>query len=382
MSAVNDPIGIRKYDFVEFYVGSAKMVAYWYAKVFGMEITAYLGPETGVRDTVSYYLTRNNLKFVVTSPAQPSNFEVWGFIQKHGDGVKRWAIEVDDVSAAFKYATSRGAVMVRRPEKLEDTHGYVEEAAIRLYDDTELVYVNRDNYDYFFKPKYCVPVQQLNLSAKDTGVIGIDHIVGNVRENEMSLWADYFNSCMGFETFVDFKPGDIGTKFSALLSKVVRSADSVIRNPINEPYRGAKKSQIEEYIEQYYGSGVQHIAIQTEDIVATIAALRENGMEFLNIPDTYYDMLRSREDLNIEESIDDLQKHRILCDKESKGYLLQLFTKPIGDRPTFFFEIIQRHGGSEGFGKGNFQALFESIELDQQLRGNLERKPEDVMPPC
>ncbi len=382
MSNPKDPIGIRKYDFVEFYVGSAKMVAYWYAKVFGMEITAYLGPETGVRDTVSYYLTKNNLKFVVTSPAQPSNYEVWGFIQKHGDGVKRWAIEVDDVTAAFNYATSRGAVMVRRPEKLEDIHGYVEEAAIRLYDDTELVYVNRDHYDYLFKPKYCVPVQQLNLEAKDTGIIGIDHIVGNVRENEMSLWAEYFNSCMGFETFVDFKAGDIGTKFSSLLSKVVRSADSVIRNPINEPYRGMKKSQIEEYIEQYYGSGVQHIAIQTEDIVKTIAALRHNGMEFLNIPDTYYDMLRGREDLNIEENIDDLQKHRILCDKESNGYLLQLFTKPIGDRPTFFFEIIQRHGGSEGFGKGNFQALFESIELDQQLRGNLERSPEDVMPPC
>ncbi len=382
MTHPNDPIGIRKYDFVEFYVGSAKMVAFWYAKVFGMEITAYLGPETGVRDTVSYYLTKNDLKFVVTSPAQPSNFEVWGFIQKHGDGVKRWAIEVDDVTTAFNHATSHGAVMVRRPEKLEDDHGYVEEAAIRLYDDTELVYVNRDHYDYLFKPKYCVPVQKLNLVAQDTGVKGIDHIVGNVRENEMSLWAEYFNTCMGFETFVDFKAGDIGTKYSALLSKVVRSADSVIRNPINEPYHGMKKSQIEEYIEQYYGSGVQHIAIQTEDIVATISALRENGMEFLTIPDTYYDMLRSREDLNIEESIDDLQKHRILCDKESNGYLLQLFTKPIGDRPTFFFEIIQRHGGSEGFGKGNFQALFESIELDQKLRGNLEREPKDVMPPC
>ncbi|MCH9031923.1 MAG: 4-hydroxyphenylpyruvate dioxygenase [candidate division Zixibacteria bacterium] len=382
MSTQDDPIGIRRYDYVEFYVGSAKMVAYWYAKTLGLKISAYLGPETGIRETVSYLLTKNELKFVITGPAQPTNFELWGFLQKHGDGVKRWAVEVDDVESAFRHATSHGAVMVRRPEKLVDDHGYVEEAAIRLYDDTELVYVNRDNYDYIFKPKYCIPLQQINLESEDTGLVGIDHIVGNVRENEMSLWADYFNSCMNFETFVDFKHGDIGTKFSALLSKVVRSKNSIIRNPINEPYQGIKKSQIEEYIEQYYGSGVQHIAIRTEDIVKTVAALRKNGMEFLTIPDTYYDMLREREDLNIEEDLEELKKHEILCDIEGNGYLLQLFAKPIGDRPTFFFEIIQRHGGSEGFGKGNFQALFESIELDQELRGNLGREPVDVMPPC
>ncbi|HSH00594.1 MAG TPA: 4-hydroxyphenylpyruvate dioxygenase, partial [candidate division Zixibacteria bacterium] len=279
-------------------------------------------------------------------------------------------------------ATAHGAVMVRRPTKLEDDHGFVEEAAIRLYDDTELVYINRDHYNYFHKPKYCVPPQKWNIECNDTGLVGIDHIVGNVRENEMSLWADYFNTCMGFETFVDFKAGDIGTKYSALLSKVVRSKDSVIRNPINEPYEGLKKSQIEEYIEQYYGSGVQHIALQTRDIVKTIDALRKNGMEFLEVPDTYYDKLRSRTDLKINENIDDLQKHRILCDKEANGYLLQLFTKPIGDRPTFFFEIIQRTGESHGFGKGNFQALFESIELDQKLRGNLEREYAGIMPPC
>ena len=382
MSNNSDPIGIRRYDYVEFYVGSAKMVAQWYAKVMGFEVTAYLGPETGIRETVSYYLTKGDLKFVITGPAQPSNFEVWGFIQKHGDGVKRWSVEVDDVSHAFKYATSHGAVMVKRPTKLEDDHGFVEEAAIRLYDDTELVYINRDNYKYFHKPKYCVPPQKWNIECEETGLVGIDHIVGNVRENEMSLWADYFNTCMGFETFVDFKAGDIGTKYSALLSKVVRSKDSVIRNPINEPFEGLKKSQIEEYIEQYYGSGVQHIAIQTRDIVKTIGALRRNGMEFLEVPDTYYDKLRERKDLKITEDIDDLQKHRILCDKEANGYLLQLFTKPIGDRPTFFFEIIQRSGESHGFGKGNFQALFESIELDQKLRGNLEREYEGVMPPC
>jgi 4-hydroxyphenylpyruvate dioxygenase len=197
----------------------------------------------------------------------------------------------------------------------------------------------------------------------------------------MNLWAEYFNKTMSFKTFVDFKAGDIGTKYSALLSKVVRSEDFSIRNPINEPFEGLKKSQIEEYIEQYYGSGVQHIAIQTDDIVKTIGALRKNGIEFLDVPDTYFEMLKNRDDLNIDEDIDDLKAHNILCDKESTGYLLQLFTKPIGDRPTFFFEFIQRKG-AQGFGKGNFQSLFESIELDQKLRGNLDKTPEELMPPC
>lgn len=379
---MSDPLGIRGYDYVEFYVGSAKMIAYWYAKAMGLKITGYAGPETGVRDRISYYLTNNNFKLVLTSAVQPTCYEVQGFIGRHGDGVKRWAVEVNDVEAAFKYATQNGAVMVRRPEKIENEHGYITEAAIRLYDDTELVYINRDHYEHIFRPDFCKPLQNINIDCEETGIIGIDHIVGNVRENEMNLWAEYFNKTMNFETFVDFKAGDIGTKYSALLSKVVRSHDSKIRNPINEPHQGLKKSQIEEYLEQYHGSGVQHIALQTDDIIKTIAALRKNGMEFLDIPDTYYDGLRERKDLNINENIDDLQAQKILCDKESEGYLLQLFTKPIGDRPTFFFEFIQRQGNSQGFGKGNFQALFESIELDQKLRGNLDRDYAGVMPPC
>ena len=379
---MSDALKIRGYDYVEFYVGSAKMVASWYARTLSMDIVGYMGPETGVRDRASYYLTKNNMKLVITSPLQPDCYEIYEFIQRHGDGVKRWSVEVDDVEAAFKFATQNGAVMVRRPERFEDDHGYVMEAAIRLYDDTELVYINRDNYDYIFKPRYCTPIQNIKFESVDTGIMHIDHIVGNVRENEMNLWAEYFNKTMNFETFVDFKAGDIGTKYSALLSKVVRSRDSVIRNPINEPFAGLKKSQIEEYIEQYHGSGVQHIAIATDDIVHTIDALRRNGVEFLSVPDTYYDMLRKREDISIEEDFDDLQRLGILCDIEGDGYLLQLFTKPIGDRPTFFFEFIQRRGNSQGFGKGNFQALFESIELDQKLRGNLDRDPADGMPAC
>ncbi len=378
---MSNNLGIRNYDYVEFYVGSAKMSAFWYASTLGMKITGYIGPETGTKDRVSYYLSKNNLKIVLTSAVQPSCYEVLSFVNKHGDGVKRWAVEVDDVEKAFQYATQHGAVMVKKPEMIKNKHGFVTEAAIRLYDDTELVYINRDHFDHIFKPGYCVPLQKIHLIYEDTGIVGIDHIVGNVRENEMNLWADYFNKTMSFETFVDFKAGDIGTKYSALLSKVVRSSDSVIRNPINEPYPAEKKSQIEEYIEQYHGSGVQHIALQTPDIIKTVEALRKNGMEFLDVPDTYYDMLRNRKDIRIRESIDDLQRLRILCDKESTGYLLQLFTKPIGDRPTFFFEFIQREG-AEGFGKGNFQALFESIELDQKLRGNLDKEPVEVMPPC
>jgi 4-hydroxyphenylpyruvate dioxygenase len=367
---MSDSLGIRKYDYVEFYVGSAKMVAYWYAKALGLKIEGYSGPETGRRDRISYYLTQNNLKIVITGSLQPSTVDVSNFINLHGDGLKRWAIEVDDVEKIFDHAVEQGAVIQRRPKRIENEHGYITEAAIRLYDDTELVYINRDNYKHIFQPGFDHPIQDINLETGDAGLIGIDHIVGNVRENEMDKWADYYVRTMNFETFIDFKKGDIGTKYSALLSKVVRSEKSTIKNPINEPYEGEKKSQIEEYIEQYHGTGVQHIAIQTGDIIHTISTLRENGVEFLNVPDTYYDSLRARDDINIKENIDELQELKILCDNESGGYLLQLFTKPIGDRPTFFFEFIQR-AGAQGFGKGNFQALFEAIEEDQGLRGNL-----------
>ena len=369
-SEMSDSLGIRKYDYVEFYVGSAKMVAYWYAKALGLKIEGYSGPETGRRDRISYYLTQNDLKIVITGSLQPSTVDISAFLNLHGDGLKRWAIEVDDVEKIFNHAVKQGAVIQRRPQKIENEHGYITEAAIRLYDDTELVYINRDNYKHIFQPDYDRPIQDIQMTSGNAGLIGIDHIVGNVRENEMDKWADYYVRTMNFETFIDFKKGDIGTKYSALLSKVVRSEKSTIKNPINEPYEGEKKSQIEEYIEQYHGTGVQHIAIQTDDIIHTIRTLRENGVEFLNVPDTYYDSLRDRDDINIKEDMDQLQELKILCDNESGGYLLQLFTKPIGDRPTFFFEFIQR-AGAQGFGKGNFQALFEAIEEDQGLRGNL-----------
>ena len=367
-------LGIKGYDFAEFYVGSAKMVAYWFSKGMGFKIAGYLGPETGHKDRTSYFLTSEKIRILITSALSPEIYEISSFVTKHGDGVKRWTMRVEDVEKAFEMATKNGAVPVRKPFKTQDDQGSVMEASVRIYDDSEIGFINSDHYKGIFKPGFGKPIQEIVLETEPTGLYAIDHIVGNVRENEMDFWANYINRSLDFETFVHFGPGDISTKFSALLSKVVRSKDNLIKNPINEPYEGMKKSQIEEYVDQYRGSGIQHIALATEDIVSTIRALRKNGIEFLTVPKTYYEILREK-NIDISENIDDLEKLGILCDYDLKGggYLLQLFTKPIGDRPTFFFEIIQRRRGSESFGQGNFQALFESIERDQAKRGTLDK---------
>jgi len=374
------PIGIIGYDYVEFYVGSAKAWAYWHAKAMGMKITAFSGPEYGVRDRASYLLELNDLKIVVTSSIKPGTADINLFVQQHGDGVKRWTLKVKDVKTAFNNALKNGAIPVRNYKKLSDgdDKGFVEEAAIKLYDDTEIVFINRDNYKGIFKPGFGEPRQKIKLDAKPTGLQSIDHIVGNVRVNEMDRWAEYFNKSLNFETFIEFGAGDISTQYSALLSKVVRSKEGApIKNPLNEPFEGMKKSQIEEYIDEYFGTGVQHIAISTPNVIETIAAMKENGVEFLQPPDTYYELLKEKK-IDIAEDIEELKKHGILCDdSEGTGYLLQLFTKPIGDRPTFFYEIIQRNKGAQGFGQGNLQSLFESIEKDQMLRGNFDKDPEE-----
>jgi 4-hydroxyphenylpyruvate dioxygenase len=372
---MTNQLGILGYDFVEFYVGSAKMWAYWHAKAMGFSIAGYLGPETGVKDKVAYYLIKNNIQIVLSSPIKPANYEIESFIQKHGDGVKRWSLKVKDVKTAFDTAIKNGAIPTRSPKKFEDNNGYIEEAAIKLYDDAEIVFINRDNYQGVFRPGFGKPIQRINLNGFDSGLQEIDHIVGNVRINEMNLWGNYLNKSLNFETFLEFGAGDISTQYSALLSKVVRSKEGVpIKNPINEPYEGLKKSQIEEYIDEYHGSGIQHIAITTNDIITSIKSLRENGVEFLTVPDAYYDILKEKRSFGITEDIEELRKYGILCDTEGKGYLLQLFTKPISDRPTFFYEIIQRRKGAEGFGQGNFQALFESIERDQVARGTFDKE--------
>ncbi|MEZ4704736.1 MAG: 4-hydroxyphenylpyruvate dioxygenase [Bdellovibrionota bacterium] len=370
---MKNAMGISGFDYVEFYVGSAKMAAYWYQRAFGMKLKAFRGMETGDRKQSCYYLEKNQVKIVLTSAIDPGHHEIQSFLQTHGDGVKRVAYRVQDVSQAYAFACQRGAISVRKPYELRDEYGVVHEASIRVFDDTEIVFVDAQNYRGVFRPGY-MPYDGDQVHAQDTGLEHIDHIVGNVRTNEMDKWAEYFEKTMDFETFVDFGPGDISTQYSALLSKVVRSKDGVIKHPINEPYPAARKSQIQEYVEEYHGSGVQHIAIETRDILASIRALKANGVEFLTVPSTYYELMR-QSGKSPEEGIDAIEELGILCDFEDvtggKGYLLQLFTKPIGDRPSFFFEIIQRKGGSQGFGKGNFQALFESIELDQQRRGNL-----------
>lgn len=372
----NNSMGIRGYDFVEFYVGSAKYVAYWHAKALGLDIVAYKGPETGHRDRVSYLLSspvQPGFKIVITGALEPSTYDIHGFVNRHGDGVKRWSVEVDNVEETFAKALKNGAMPIKDPYKIEDETGYVEQASIKLYDSCEINFINYDNYKGLFQPGFEKPRFEMNIDRAETNLKGIDHIVGNVNINEMDYWANYINRSLDFETFIHFGPGDISTQYSSLLSKVVRSKDDIIKNPINEPYEGIKRSQIEEYIAEYQGTGIQHIAILTTDIIDTVANLRKNGMEFLATPpQAYYDDI-AKQDFGLEEDINKLQENGILIDNEGKGYLLQIFTKPIGDRPTFFYEIIQRRKGASGFGQGNFQALFEAIEVEQGLRGNLER---------
>jgi 4-hydroxyphenylpyruvate dioxygenase len=372
----NNSMGIRGYDYVEFYTGSAKMVAYWHAKALGMNLVGYKGPETGVRDRCSFLMTspdNPNFKIVITSALNPATYEIQEFVTRHGDGVKRWSVEVDSVEETFKKAVDNGAIPVTDPYKLEDENGFVEQAAIKVYADVEINFINYDNYEGLFIPGFENPRFNWPNDRQETGLKGIDHIVGNVDVNEMDRWADYINKSLDFETFIDFGPGDISTKYSALLSKVVKSKDDLIKNPINEPYDGIKRSQIEEFIAEYHGPGIQHLALITSDIITTVRNMRANGIEFLNTPpQTYYDAI-AKKDFGLTEDIKTLQELGILIDTEGKGYLLQLFTKPIGDRPTFFYEIIQRRKGATGFGQGNFQALFDSIETEQALRGNLDK---------
>ncbi|HLI83512.1 MAG TPA: 4-hydroxyphenylpyruvate dioxygenase [Bryobacteraceae bacterium] len=354
-------------DYIEFYVGNARQAAHFYRSAFGFRLTAYRGPETGARDRASYVLEQNKIRFVLTSPMTPDH-PIMRHIVRHGDGVHDIALWVDDAEKAWKETTARGARGVRPPQLLRDSSGAARLASIATYGDTIHTFVERRDYHGVFLPGFA-PVETENTVGLPTGLKFIDHVVGNVPLGHMDRWVDFYRDVMGFRLFKHFDDQDISTEYSALMSKVMANGNDRIKFPINEPAHGKRKSQIEEYLEFYGGPGVQHIALSTDNIVETVSAMRARGVEFLRVPSTYYDDLLARVG-PIDEPIGRLWDLGILVDRDDEGYMLQIFTQPVEDRPTLFYEVIQRKG-SRSFGKGNFKALFEAIEREQARRGNL-----------
>jgi 4-hydroxyphenylpyruvate dioxygenase len=353
-------------DYVEFYVGNARQASYYYRLAFGMKLVAYAGPETGVRNRASYVLEQGKVRFVLTTPLRPDG-EVAEHVHRHGDGVHDVALWVDDAKQAWKETTKRGARSVREPFELRDEHGIIKLASIATYGDTIHTFVERNDYRGAFMPGYRA-VQEDRL-GRPVGLLYIDHMVGNVGWNEMNRWVDFYGDVMGFSLYQHFDDKDISTEYSALMSKVMANGNGRVKFPINEPAEGRRKSQIEEYLEFYHGPGVQHIALATDNILHTVAKLQEQGIEFLKVPHSYYSELEGRVG-KIDEPLQELEALGILVDRDDEGYMLQIFTRPVEDRPTLFYEIIQRKG-SRSFGKGNFKALFEAIEREQASRGNL-----------
>jgi 4-hydroxyphenylpyruvate dioxygenase len=353
-------------DHIEFYVGNAKQSALYYQHCMGFDLVAYAGPETGLRDRASYVLQQNKIRFVLTTALLPDS-PIAEHVRIHGDGVKVLALWVDDARKAFQETTKRGGIPHQEPTVLKDEHGEVIVSSIKTYGDTIHTFVERKNYKGAFLPGY-IP-RTTSLKSSPIGLKYIDHCVGNVELGRMNKWVEFYEKVMGFKLLVTFDDNDISTEYSALMSKVVSNGNGYIKFPINEPAEGKKKSQIEEYLDFYKGPGVQHIAIATDDIIYTVGELRRRGMEFLYVPETYYEDIPDRVG-PIQENLEELKAQNILIDRDEEGYLLQIFTKPIQDRPTVFFEIIERNG-AKSFGKGNFKALFESIEREQALRGNL-----------
>jgi 4-hydroxyphenylpyruvate dioxygenase len=353
-------------DFVEFYVGNAKQAAYYYQSAWGYELVAYAGPETGIKDRVSYVLQQGKIRLILTASLYPDGF-ISDHVKKHGDGVRVLALWVDDAAKALEETSKRGAKVHEGLQVKTDEFGEVRTASIHTYGDTIHTFVERKNYQGVFMPGYKaakskVPVQSVGLKY-------VDHCVGNVGWGEMNTWVKFYEDVLGFRVIISFDDQDISTEYSALMSKVVANGNEFVKFPINEPAEGKKRSQIEEYLDFYHGSGVQHLAVATDNIMETVAELRRRGVDFLEVPDTYYDDLEARVG-KIEEDMDELRKLNILVDRDDQGYLLQLFTKPVEDRPTLFYEIIQRRG-ARAFGKGNFKALFEAIEREQERRGTL-----------
>ncbi|MDB2362042.1 4-hydroxyphenylpyruvate dioxygenase [Flavobacteriales bacterium] len=353
-------------DYVELYVGNAKQSAHFYKTAFGFQSEAYAGLETGVKDRVSYVLNQDKIRLVLTTPLNEGGL-INEHINKHGDGVKVVALWVENATKAWEETTKRGAKSFMEPTVEEDDFGKVVRSGIYTYGETVHVFVERNAYDGPFLPGY--KKWESHYNPAPTGLKFIDHMVGNVDWDEMNTWCEFYAKVMGFAQIISFDDNDISTDYTALMSKVMSNGNGRIKFPINEPAEGKKKSQIEEYIDFYNGPGVQHIAVATDDIVSTVSAMRDRGVEFLYVPENYYDDLLERVG-NIDEDVEVLKKHGILIDRDDEGYLLQLFTKPVVDRPTMFFEIIQRKG-AQSFGKGNFKALFEAIEREQGNRGTL-----------
>src|SRR6187399_245985 len=362
-----DFLPLQGTDYVEFYVGNAKQAAHYYMSAFGFQPLAYSGPETGIKDRASYAVRQNKLTLVLTTPIRPNN-EMADHIYKHGDGVKALALKVDDATSAWEETTKRGAKSYMQPHRLKDNDGEVVVSGIHTYGDTVHLFIERKNYNGQFMPGYrewSNPYYQ----PTDTGLLYVDHCVGNVGWNQMNPWVNFYQDVMGFRNILTFDDKDISTEYSALMSKVMSNGNGFVKFPINEPAEGKKKSQVEEYLDFYNGEGVQHVAIATADIVKTVSELQKRGIDFLTIPSSYYEEVLDRVG-KIDEDLAPLQKLGILIVRDEEGYLLQIFTKPVEDRPTLFFEIIQRKG-AKSFGKGNFKALFEAIEREQGERGNL-----------
>jgi 4-hydroxyphenylpyruvate dioxygenase len=363
----DDFMPLLGWDYVELWVGNAKQAAFFYEQAMGFSRTAYSGPETGVRDRASYVLEQGAIRFVVTSAVREEH-EITKHHARHGDGVKDIALTVPDATEAYRQAVQRGARGVVEPYRAEDEHGTLELSTIATYGDTVHTFVNRADYAGPFKPGY------KSLSAnghanRGVGLTNIDHVVGNVELGRMNDWVEYYERVFGMTEMIHFSDEDISTEYSALMSKVMADGGGKIKFPINEPAEGKRKSQIEEYIEFYGGAGAQHIALATANIVEAVEALKDRGMIFIDTPDAYYEDVSARVG-EIDEDYEDLQRHKILADRDDDGYLLQIFTKTVQDRPTVFFEVIERHG-ARGFGHGNFKALFKAIEREQALRGNL-----------
>jgi len=360
-----DFLQIKSVDHVHFYVGNAKHAMYYWWKGFGFTPIAYSGLETGNREFASYVLQSGQIRFVVSAPYSPSS-PLAAHHMLHGDGVKTIAVEVEDVEQAWRETTVRGGKSAWMPKEEKDQHGVFRTSAIYTYGETLHVFVDRSEYKGTFAPTYR-PIK--DKTAESTGLAAIDHMVGNVQLGKMNHWVNFYHQVMGFRQLLHFDDQDISTEYSALMSKVMSNDNGRVKFPINEPAEGKKKSQIEEYLDYYLTPGVQHVAMATGDIIKTVRELKARGIEFLRVPDTYYEMLPERVG-EIKESMDAINELGILVDRDDEGYLLQIFSRPIQDRPTVFVEIIQRHG-ARGFGKGNFKALFESIELEQERRGNL-----------